>query len=85
MREIPDKIDSKFRYVLLSAERCEQLMRGAQPKVDSTGAKLTRMAMNEVMSDSVGWEYGPAPATDAAPAAASEPAAAEAAEGAKAD
>jgi DNA-directed RNA polymerase subunit K/omega len=62
MKEIPEKIDSKFRYVLLSATRCEQLMRGAHPKLDHAGKKLTRLAMNEVMSDTVGWEYGPAPA-----------------------
>lgn len=82
MKEIPEKIDSKFRYVLLSAERCEQLMRGAQPKVDPTsGKKLTRMAMNEVLTDAVGWEYGPAPDTGGP----SEPAAEEPAEGSKAD
>ncbi len=82
MKKIPEKIDSKFRYVLLAAVRCEQLMRGAQPKLDFTGGKLTRLAMNEVMFDAVGWDYGPAPEAVEAESEAEE---AEAAEGARAD
>ena len=28
MQEIPSKIDSKFRFVLIASERAEQMMRG---------------------------------------------------------
>ncbi len=59
MRQIPEKIDSKFRFVLLAATRAEQIMRGAQPKVTKSGAKFTRLAMEEVFEEAVGWEYGP--------------------------
>ena len=59
MQQIPEKIDSKFRFVLLASQRAEQMMRGAQPKVDKPGAKQTRVAMHEILEDAVGWDYGP--------------------------
>ena len=63
MRNLPEKIDSKFRYVLLASSRAEQLMRGAQPKLPLPDAKHTRTAMEEVMAESIGWDYGPAEET----------------------
>lgn len=59
MRQIPEKIDSKFRFVLLAARRAEQIMRGAQPKASKPGAKHTRIAMEEIFQEAVGWDYGP--------------------------
>jgi len=59
MRDLPKKIDSKFRFVLLSANRAEQMMRGAQPRVDADGRKLISVAMDEIMEDLVSWDYGP--------------------------
>lgn len=61
MERIPDKIDSKFRYVLLASHRAEQLMRGAQPKMELAKAKYTRVAMEEVIHEAVEWDYGPEP------------------------
>ena len=61
MERIPEKIDSKFRFVLLASERAEQLLRGAKPKIDMGPLKPTRIAMNEISNDLVEWEYGPAP------------------------
>ena len=60
MRQIPEKIDSKFRFVLLASKRAEQMMRGAQAKVELPGAKQTQVAMHEILNDAVGWDYGPA-------------------------
>ena len=57
----PDRIDSKFRYVLIAANRAEQLMRGARPKIDAPTVKRTTLATDEVRNDLVGWEMGPAP------------------------
>ncbi len=65
MRQIPEKIDSKFRFVLLAATRAEQIMRGALPKVTEAGAKHTRLAMEEVFQEAVGWDYGPEVVEDA--------------------
>lgn len=63
MDRIPDKIDSRFRYVLLAAERAEQLMKGGSPKIETLEAKPTRVAMDEISTDLVAWDYGPAPET----------------------
>ncbi|MEO8503692.1 MAG: DNA-directed RNA polymerase subunit omega [Acidobacteriota bacterium] len=61
MTEIPEKIDSKFRFVLLASRRAEQMVRGARPRVDIASRKPTRVAMTEVLEDRVAWGYGPAP------------------------
>lgn len=61
MERIAERVDSKFRFVLLSARRAEQIMRGAVPKVDLKGRKLARGAMEEILSGLVKWDYGPAP------------------------
>ncbi len=61
MDRIPEKIDSRFRYVLLAAERAEQLIRGGSPKIETIETKPTRVAMSEISTDLVAWDYGPAP------------------------
>lgn len=61
MLKFPDKIDSKFRYVLLSAARAEQLIRGARPKDEERSEKSSRTAMREIREDLIDWDYGPAP------------------------
>lgn len=57
MENIPEKIDSKFRYVLLAAHRAEQLIQGAQPKT-TVPDKHTSTAMREITEDLVDWDYG---------------------------
>ena len=59
---IPDRIDSTFRYILLSARRAEQLIRGARPKVEAGTSKPSRVAMREVSDQLIDWDYGPPPA-----------------------
>ncbi len=66
MDQFPDRIDSRFRYVLLAAQRAEQLMRGASPKIETTASKPTKIAMDEISSDLVNWDYGPAPEVEEA-------------------
>ena len=58
---MPERIDSKFRYILLAAERAERMMRGAQPKLEADTRKSTQVAMDEILHDLVEWDYGPAP------------------------
>lgn len=60
--KFPDRIDSKFRYVLLASARAEQIMRGARPKLDVRSHKPTSVAMQEVTYEMVDWGYGPSPA-----------------------
>jgi DNA-directed RNA polymerase omega subunit len=76
---IPEKMDSKFRYVLVAANRAEQIMRGSRPRTDGTG-KPTRLAMEEITHDLVSWDYGPPPVEEVSEEAAAELAAAEAEE-----
>lgn len=59
-RRIPDKIDSKFRYVLVSARRAEQLIRGGRPRYEEPG-KPTTVAMEEISREMIDWDYGPPP------------------------
>jgi DNA-directed RNA polymerase omega subunit len=59
--KIPDRIDSKFRFVLLSAARAEQMIQGASARSEGDSPKFTRVAMDEITSDAVDWDYGPAP------------------------
>jgi DNA-directed RNA polymerase subunit omega len=75
MENIPDRIDSTFRFVLLAARRAEQLMRGARPKVEAGSPKPTRIALREVSDGLVDWDYGPPPSP---PEEITEPAAGEA-------
>ena len=74
MDRIDKKMDSKFRFVLVAAQRAEQLMRGGRPRVDLKTTKLARLAMEEVMDEKVVWDYGPPPE----PEVADEPLVAEA-------
>ncbi|MFL6196439.1 MAG: DNA-directed RNA polymerase subunit omega [Thermoanaerobaculia bacterium] len=53
-------MDSKFRRVLVAANRAEQLMRGARPKIEGK-RKPTRLALEEVDQNMIDWGYGPAP------------------------
>jgi DNA-directed RNA polymerase subunit omega len=61
--ELPQKIDSKFRYILVAAKRARQLQAGARPLIQSTEKRLTRVAQQEVAAGLVPFELL-APATD---------------------
>ena len=60
MSRFPERIDSKYRYVLLASKRAEQLVEGAMPKETGEKDKPTRVAMAEIAADKVAWDYGPA-------------------------
>jgi DNA-directed RNA polymerase subunit omega len=42
-----NEVDSKYRLVLLAAQRSKQLQRGAHPRVRSSAKKNTRIALEE--------------------------------------
>jgi DNA-directed RNA polymerase subunit omega len=54
--ELPQKIDSKFRYILVAAKRARQLQAGARPLIQSTAKRLTRVAQQEVTAGLVPFE-----------------------------
>ena len=54
IKEIPE-IDSKYRMILLAAQRSKQLQRGANPRVnaDPKKTKPTRIALEEIKQKKV--------------------------------
>lgn len=53
---LPKDVDSKFRFIAVSAQRAKQLQNGAKPRVESRSRKPTRVAMEEVLAGAVSWE-----------------------------
>jgi len=54
--DLPQKIDSKFRYILVAAKRARQLQAGARPLMQSSEKRLTRLAQQEVSAGLVPFE-----------------------------
>ncbi len=54
----PPAIDSKYRMIILAAQRSKQLQRGALPRVDLDlrKVKATRVAMKEFQEKKVNFE-----------------------------
>jgi DNA-directed RNA polymerase subunit omega len=54
--DLPQKLDSKFRFILVAAKRTRQLQAGARPLIQSTTKRLTRVAQQEVAAGLVPFE-----------------------------
>jgi DNA-directed RNA polymerase subunit omega len=54
----PPEIDSKYRMIILAAQRSKQLQRGALSRVDidTRKSKPTRVAMKEIQNRKVDFE-----------------------------
>jgi len=46
--KIPDEFDSKFRFIIVAAERAKQLQNGAPPKLSVKSRKASYIAIREV-------------------------------------
>jgi len=46
--EIPQNLDSKFRFILVAARRARQLQSGAKPLIQTPTKRPTRVAQQEV-------------------------------------
>ncbi|MFZ1701383.1 MAG: DNA-directed RNA polymerase subunit omega [Pyrinomonadaceae bacterium] len=55
----PPAIDSKYRMIILAAQRSKQIQRGATPRVDLDlrRTKPTRIAMNEFENRKVNFSF----------------------------
>lgn len=53
---IPREIDSKFRFIVVAAQRAKQLQAGAKPRVRTSSFKPTRVAIEETLAGAVSWE-----------------------------
>ena len=45
---LPQGIESKFRFILVAAKRARQLQAGAKPLIQTPSKKVTKIAMQEV-------------------------------------
>ena len=57
----PPEIDSKYRLIILAAQRSKQLQRGARPRIeiDQTKHKPTRIALEEIIQGTVHFHTKP--------------------------
>ena len=53
---VPPEFDSKFRFILVAAERAKQIQNGAPPKIDVKSAKPAFIAIREVELNLVPYE-----------------------------
>ena len=56
MPKVPENIGSKYRFIIIAAERAKQLQNRAKPKVKLKSAKPARIAIREVEEDLIGFE-----------------------------
>ena len=54
--QIPKEFDSKFRFILVAAERAKQIQNGAPPKIDVKSRKPAYIAVKEVQENLVSYE-----------------------------
>jgi len=54
--DLPQNIDSKFRFILVAAKRARQLQAGAKPLVQTQSKKVTRVAQQELEAGLVPFE-----------------------------
>jgi DNA-directed RNA polymerase omega subunit len=65
MKNLPENIDSKYRFITISAKRCEMLQMGAKPKIDEEKySKFTSLAMEEVLQGLIEFEVLEAPSEE---------------------
>ena len=56
MKKIPENIGSKYRYIIIAAERAKQLQNNAKPKIKTKSTKPAHIAMKEVQEELISWE-----------------------------
>lgn len=61
---LPQGIDSQFRFILVAARRARQLQGGSRPLVQTQSRKSTRVAQQEVEAGLVPFEIGPSQRTN---------------------
>ena len=55
--ELPQNLDSKFRFILVAARRARQLQSGAKPLIQTPTKRSTRVAQQEVGAGLVPIEF----------------------------
>jgi len=65
MSNIPDSIGSKYRFIIIAAERAKQLQNNARPKIKTKSTKPAYIAMKELEQGLISFEIVPIEATPA--------------------
>ena len=60
MQKIPESIGSKYRFIIVAAERAKQLQNNAKPKIKTRSTKPAFIAMKELEQDLIAFEMPPA-------------------------
>ena len=55
IKKIPEEYGSKFRFILVAAERAKHLQNGAIPKLSIQSRKPARIAIEEAKASLVEW------------------------------
>jgi DNA-directed RNA polymerase subunit omega len=56
MQKIPESIGSKYRFIIIAAERAKQLQNNAKPKIKTKSTKPAYIAMREIEQDLISFE-----------------------------
>ncbi|MDI9612426.1 MAG: DNA-directed RNA polymerase subunit omega [Acidobacteriota bacterium] len=56
MLKIPERIGSKYRFIILAAERAKQLQNNAKPKIKTKSTKPAYIAIRELEEDLLSYE-----------------------------
>jgi DNA-directed RNA polymerase subunit omega len=56
MQKMPEAIGSKYRFIIIAAERAKQLQNKARPKIKTKSTKPAYIAMREVEEDLISFE-----------------------------
>jgi DNA-directed RNA polymerase subunit omega len=59
MLKIPEDIGSKYRFIIIAAERAKQLQNNAKPKLKTKSTKPAFIAMRELEEGLVNYEVLP--------------------------
>jgi DNA-directed RNA polymerase subunit omega len=59
MLKIPDSVGSKYRFIIIAAERAKQLQNNAKPKVKTKSTKPAFIAMRELEEGLLSFETIP--------------------------
>ncbi len=56
MQKIPENVGSKYRFIIIAAERAKQLQNNARPKLKTKSNKPAYIAMREVEQGLIAFE-----------------------------
>jgi DNA-directed RNA polymerase subunit omega len=59
MLKIPENIGSKYRFIIVAAERAKQLQNNARPKIKTKSTKPAYIAMKELEAGLLSFEMPP--------------------------